>query len=380
MQIQESHPHPKYPRLQIQLRRKSRFYQGLTFLDGRKVQKSLKTDQLATAFKLGEDWYKKLLRASVSEGRRHPLDKLTTVPTVAEVFANYRLTLPPHRREYVDTKWGALTAFWRTTTIQDVTPQSIREFYRWRRRHKTQMGTVVTNNTLHKDVTLLRQILTHAIEEEHLTALPIIPPPGKVAANPRPWFTREEWDHLTTVALDRFDAVSRNRKLIRQREDLLDFIVMMVESCLRVGELRALTVGQVRVVPKTAKTQAHLLIDVKGKVGHRVAVAGGLAVVTFQRRAKGLKPHQRLFTTSQRDGFRELLIAANLRTDAFGNKRNLKSLRATAISFKVLAGAPSPNLLMIARNAGTSVTMIDSFYAKRLSAEMGAAELSRSTA
>lgn len=30
-----------------------------------------------------------------------------------------------------------------------------------------------------------------------------------------------------------------------------------------------------------------------------------------------------------------------------------------------------PNLLMIARNAGTSVAMIDAFYARRLSAEMG---------
>src|SRR5204862_593883 len=106
--ITEQHEHPKYPRLSIQLRAKSRFYQGLTFLEGRKVQKSLKTDSLPTAFKLGEDWYKKLLRASVSEGRQHPLDRLTTDPTVAEVFANYRLTLAPHRRDYVDIKWGAL--------------------------------------------------------------------------------------------------------------------------------------------------------------------------------------------------------------------------------------------------------------------------------
>ena len=55
----------------------------------------------------------------------------------------------------------------------------------------------------------------------------------------------------------------------------------------------------------------------------------------FKRRSEGLKPHDRLWRTSQRDGFRELLIAVGLRYDAFGVERNLKSLRVTAISFNV---------------------------------------------
>jgi hypothetical protein len=46
----------------------------------------------------------------------------------------------------------------------------------------------------------------------------------------------------------------------------------------------------------------------------------------------------------------------------------MKSLRATAISFRVLKG---DDLWLIARNAGTSITMIDTFYARRLSAELG---------
>ena len=50
--ILEQYEHPKYLRLKIQLRQRSRFYQAVTFLDGRKVQTSLKTDALETAFKL----------------------------------------------------------------------------------------------------------------------------------------------------------------------------------------------------------------------------------------------------------------------------------------------------------------------------------------
>ena len=81
------------------------------------------------------------------------------------------------------------------------------------------MGTVVTNNTLHKDVTLLRQLLTYAIEEGQLAALPIIPTPGKIVANPRPWLSRDEWTHLADLAITRMVAATGNGKLHRQLED-----------------------------------------------------------------------------------------------------------------------------------------------------------------
>ncbi len=83
----------------------------------------------------------------------------------------------------------------------------------------------------------------------------------------------------------------------------------------------------------------------------------------------------RVFPQHHRDAFRELLKAADLYTDAQGFTRNYKSLRATSISFALLE--PSPNLLAIARNAGTSLTMIDQFYARRLSSEMHLDQLSR---
>ena len=377
--IQESHPHPKYPRLAVQLRRKSRFYQGVVFLDGRKRQKSLKTDRLSTAFKLGEEWYTKLLRASVSEARQHPIDRLGTDPTVGEVFADYRLTLPTAKRAYADMKWSTIADFWRTMAVTDVTPQVFRQFYTWRRRHKTPQGTVIKNNSIHKDMMVVRQVLNYAIEEKHIAALPIIPKVGKIAANPRPWLTRGEFDTLIDASTKRRDAAGQNSRLYTQRNDLHEFVFFMVESMMRVSEVRELTVGQCRVVEGDGeKHEPHLVIDVVGKTGHRTAVAGGLAPAILARRSDGLKGRDRLWSHGQRDAFRELLIAAGLRTDQFGNNRNLKSLRATAISFRILEQAPNPDLLMIARNAGTSVAMIDTFYAKRLESEMGAGRLSTS--
>jgi len=48
-------------------------------------------------------------------------------------------------------------------------------------------------------------------------------------------------------------------------------------------------------------------------------------------------------------------------------------MRATAMCFRLL-DERNLNVLMIAPNAGTSVAMIDAFYARRLSAEMHASE------
>jgi hypothetical protein len=375
--ILEHLKHAKYPRLKIQLRARSRYYQAVTFLDGRKAQQSLKTTDAATALKLGESWYKRILRASDAEAGRHPIARLATAPTMGELFASWRLTLPPAKRPYHETKWGAVGPFWRAIPVTDVTPQLFRQFYKERRRHHTQYGEAPSNATLRKDAILLRQILKHAIEDGHITTLPPIPSPGKTEANPRPWLSRGQFQHLVTVGFERIGK-AENARVQQQRWDLADFILAMLESTCRVSELRALTAGAVRIIKPPKPKQPYAVLQVRGKTGHRTVVAGGLFLGVYERRSKGLKPGDLLWKYGQRDAFRELLVAANLRTDEFGNTRNLKSIRATAISLRILSQAPSPDLLMIARNAGTSVAMIDAFYARRLSAEMAAEQLSKS--
>ena len=74
--------------------------------------------------------------------------------------------------------------------------------------------------------------------------------------------------------------------------------------------------------------------------------------------------------------FRELLKAAGLLENAQGFQRNLKSVRATSISTSLLNN-PELNLMAVARNSGTSISMIDHFYSQRLTAEMHKDVLSR---
>ncbi len=67
--------------------------------------------------------------------------------------------------------------------------------------------------------------------------------------------------------------------------------------------------------------------------------------------------------------FDQLLILANLKKDEHDVSRTLYSLRHTSIMLRLL-NAKNLDTLTLARNARTSVEMIDRFYAKPLTAEM----------
>ena len=137
---------PQYLRLTIARRPKSRFYQARTFLDGKLETTSLKTEHLGMAETKAIDWYKKLLRASVTETKRHPIDKLGTIPTVAELFRNYKAELPALQRPYADMKWSTIAPFWQTIEVTAVGPQTFKDFYKWRRKGKTRLGTAVKSH------------------------------------------------------------------------------------------------------------------------------------------------------------------------------------------------------------------------------------------
>jgi integrase len=67
--------------------------------------------------------------------------------------------------------------------------------------------------------------------------------------------------------------------------------------------------------------------------------------------------------------FKHLLEVAGLRSGQLGQTRTLYSLRHTAIMFRLLYGK-GIDLLTLARNARTSVQMVEQFYASQLTAEM----------
>lgn len=212
---------------------------------------------------------------------------------------------------------------------------------------------------------------------ELLERLPHIPKSGKIVANPRPWFSAAEWTRLCAVSQKRIrDA--RSVRIREDRQDLDDMMHFMVASMLRVNEAVQNIRFQDCRVEKNKDGEQMLIIELRrGKRGGRTVVATREAASIYQSRFKAApEPTAFIFPTRRVDAFRELLEASGLRTNDEGFPRNLKSLRATSISARILDN-PDLNPLFISRNAGVSLAVIDAFYVKRLTAEMKKHELSK---
>ena len=138
----DSHVHPTIPRLRLDRRNDSPFYQARTFINGRQFAHFTKTADIRAAFRVAESWYKQHLRA-----KPDPLDTLGLDPTVGDVQRAYLDTLDQKRKAEAQKRWGPIKAFWATIRLVEIGPKTFRAFYTWRRR--TTKG--ITPHSLHKD-------------------------------------------------------------------------------------------------------------------------------------------------------------------------------------------------------------------------------------
>ena len=354
----EQHPHPKFPRLVLLLPSTTKNYLARTYLNGRLRYQSTKTDRLPTAFSIAAKWYSALLDIGAKDARKHPKPQ----NTMAHAHEAFLATRTGSKLISSTMVWNShVEEFWAHRRIDEITPLVFREFYAQRRNVDG-----VKEHTLHKNVIHIRQVLKHCVENGQLSALPFIPKLNKITHNPRRWLTHAEWKHLQAVSKHRIKDAAPNTRTVQQRQDCHDFAMFMVHSMMRVGEVQHLTFRDCSLA-KNSKGEPVLICDVRhSKTGHRpnVVCLSGAASVYSRRKTAETKPTDPLFQHTTTRAFKELMIAADLYVDADGETRNQKSLRATAISFRVLDG--SANLALIARNAGTSIGSIDLFYAKYL--------------
>jgi integrase len=349
------------------------------------------TQDFDRASRMARSWFYRL-KGDFIPGSREQV----TMHEAAKSFIR-DIRKPVRRRFYAKT-WSAIGPFFQAVDVDAVDTPLLKKLMRWR--------SGVKPITLAKDFVTVRQILRYSIEEGWLTYLPVFPRVGKLDANPRPWFTPEQWARLLDVANERIEiANDEPGKHRHARQDVRDFILLQCATGMRVDELRSVRVRDVKVrvsqrqtmgghalPPEVAKllkgrnvaldSNEYLEIDlheglIEGtteglKRGPRTVVTrrayNGVAVFRSLVERKKLKPNDRLFEEHHRDAFRELLIAARMRS-VNGMNRNLKSVRCTGIMLWVLA-EPNVNLKLLAGNFGTSVQMLDQFYLKPLNVQM----------
>lgn len=220
---------------------------------------------------------------------------------------------------------------------------------------------------------VLKKVFTAAIADGTLGALPVLPT-FKQKDTPRISFNDAEYTELLKVAKEcakRGDKVA-SRAITISMYYMIGFLVNSFMRPLRT-ELFALRNCDITRVddPKA------LHIEINGKTGRRTTVTMPAAVDLYLRQiaeSKATKPTDYVFFPDipsrsramevARDQFNHVLDEAKLKQNIDGELRSLYSLRHYSIQKRIRNSGGAINLYVFAKNIGTSVEMIERFYAK----------------
>lgn len=280
----------------------------------------------------------------------------------------------------------------------EVTPMMMDAFV------KRLTDSQLSSTTVSQYLVVVRKLLKLAIRHGFLREVPELPS-IKVANRPRSMLSLKEYAAVVRTAhrlsnrgsqapevkastgnRDRFWVQPRHMSL---PPDMAWAIRFMVNSFVRPGDLRQLQHKHVQVVrgssvylrmnlPQTKRHDAPM-------VTLRPAVQVYESALAHAKREGYGRPDDYVFLPAEKDrhyalavlGFwfkwvmREAGVASE---DAMGRLRTLYCLRHTSIMFRLLYGQ-GIDMLTLARNARTSVQMIERFYASALDGEMNVAML-----
>ena len=246
-------------------------------------------------------------------------------------------------------------------------------------------------STLKKYVILIRKVLKEAERDGVITGVPSLPS-IKSSDNPRPWFTPKQYKQLLAACRKLRDnpiteghGAGNGEGTEFDFEELYDFIVFMIHTFLRPSEWKYLQNKHIDVMKTNGVKQ--LVISVpnsktKKSKGSSDSISTEVAADIYLNNI--LKRHDRandfLFFNDIQDRerwvqdklsriFRMVCDRTDLDTDAYGQRHTTYSLRHSALCFQILKTGGS-DLLSLAKNARTSVDMLEKFYFSHLTPRM----------
>ncbi len=225
-------------------------------------------------------------------------------------------------------------------------------------------------NTIKRIYTDLKHFLLWCVDEGFIERVPKFPRVASEASR-RPHFDNTDWRKLTRH-LREYTRIN-NKAVLRDRKMLVNYILILANTGIRVGEARTLKWRDVRQVVNGK--ERNIVLTVRGKTGIREVVARTSDVrkyfkEIFDLRTSELekKPEPDSLVFCHKDGnsvgsfkksFSTLIKSANVEKDSFGQTRTIYSLRHTYATFRLHEGV---NHYALAKNMGTSVAMIEQFY------------------
>lgn len=378
---------------------------------------STRTDSLALAKQVAEDWYLGL------RGKLHAgvLKSEKTFKEAAAQFTREYEVITEGQRSVRWTQGHAirlrihLLPFFGDMGLSEITAGRVQEY----RVHRMSSRGVanphslsnrpVTDKapawkTIHNEIVTLRQVLHTAVRHGWLSHVPDISSPYRASSKieHRPWFSPAEYKQLYK-ATGAYAKEPFHEHYRWNAEQVHDYVLFMANTGLRPDEASNLEHRDVEIVIDDETGQRILEIEVRGKRGVGFCKSMPNAVRPYerllgrprpvrgetrrQRRRRELegitqapetpvaelpRPTDKVFPGNHVKLFNGILDKAGLKFDRDGKARTAYSLRHTYVCLRLMEGA---DVYAVARNCRTSVEMIQKHYASHIKNMISAASV-----
>ena len=358
----------------------SQFWWVRYYTAGRILKRSTKTQDKREAIEFAKRFYEDIL---LRERNLLPISASPTFERCARLLIseqeqlivrgerNEKLNINDKQKLELD-----ILPFFKGFNVKDVSYQHINAYLAKLSERNLKPATLKIH------LNLLHKILILAQRENLVDRLPTMPK-VKLQDSPRGWFSQDQYKQLRdkTAELIKKKTIVRSHPITDEMRFLITFTV---NTFLRPSDIKLLRHRNVEVV-ESENTFLRIQTE-QSKTVNRPVISMEAAVriykdlIAFQKKNDRAHskddfiffPHlkNRAFALqTMRRQFDAILAEADLKHAPTGEARTLYSLRHTSIMFRLTLGE-NIDLLTLARNARTSVDMIERFYAKPLQAEM----------
>lgn len=373
-------------RLHVYRQNDSKNWFWRTFLNGKYVVRSTKTDNLAVAKSTAGNEFDKLRFQSITPDGTLAHSWEECERCFLNSLAHDETTRLSRTKNY-KVKLGILRQYFQAFPIHTIKTKTIEDYLFWRRnthkpRYRNYHSKTVANKTLRSDLLALRQVLKIAKREEWITAVPDFP---KLTVIPLPggWFNQLELVKLGAFGL-KWIKQPESPDERWKREYAFRYFQWLVFTGMRVDEALQVRFEDVQIhKPSQNKHDNYVLVKVKGgKLSYlkgateMLGLDGAVdAIERLKLLTPDAQPNDLLFPINPRAMIRQFLDSAGLLFDERKQRRTAKSFRHTFIMMRLLSGVDS---FKLAKSCRTSVKMIEQHYGSHINVRMSIDELTKS--
>lgn len=388
------HHIPRYPlKLAVYKIAASKYWQVRCWHEGRTHRQSTKTQQLRTAISYAQRFYELLL---IKHQRKCPavpetaLVEHNTKPTMtfgalaAQMYANEQA-----RQSRGEFSKGSLDVL-RNRLDTHILPRWVKKSicsidYKELLAFAQFLSQSYSSITVSQYMLAVRKVLLHSVAVGAIPSLPQFPK-IKVSTNSRGAFTPTEYVTLLRAARTMRGTLLPNTRTVRRRDQLIPDDVawavgFMVNAFIRPSDLKTLKHKHIELVRGT-NTYLRLTLPATKKHDKPIVTLQPAVRIWKQmhkcRPAEHVQADSYLFLPHIQDRnyagnllahyFNHVLKHTGLKLGANKQPRSMYSLRHSAITFRLLYGQ-GIDVLTLARNARTSVEIINTHYASTVTAE-----------